>query len=206
MCLLWVTTYVLVLVSTLKYRYPATSLFMIALVAPFEFSTLISIILKTEGNFGFPFYAYLIWSIMEIPILISVLITGNHSRKKIFAFIATIIIVSLLTFYGVFYQSQTLFFSYFNTFLGELFWLGYIAKRQFHPQSIHFAFCITKLIADLIAVPVFGGMGSWTVNSICVILPVIDLLFIAICLEKKNEIIKKDAAENNCVRCIRTEN
>ncbi|MBQ1825006.1 MAG: hypothetical protein II113_00115, partial [Firmicutes bacterium] len=45
----------------------------------------------------------------------------------------------------------------------------------------------TKLIADIIAVPVYVGEGTIAVSVMCVMLPIVDLFFVGTYLEKSSQ-------------------
>lgn len=82
MCFLWIATYTLVLVGTIKYRFPLISPITQAMIAPLEFSVLFLFIKLDAFRLDYASMAYLYWSIIEIVIII-VMIRNGYIRKNI---------------------------------------------------------------------------------------------------------------------------
>ena len=86
------------------------------------------------------------------------------------------------------------FFSYFNTFVGELFWFRYILKKEYPIKALNFAAFIAKFIGDAVSVPVYIGAGTVFSRAMCVLLPVLDLCFIIVFIYKVYSQKKKTTA------------
>ena len=180
MCLLWIVTYLTVLVSTLRYKYPTISPFTQLIIAPFEFAVLSRFLLRGGGHtLWYVTIAYVIWSVVEILIIIAVLRIGRYSRRFIAVYIAAILVITALMVYLVAYQNQMFFFSYFNTFIGEILWFLYVLRRKDYPiETLTFLLFFTKFVGDAIAIPVYFRTGTWISSLICVMLPMLDGAFI----------------------------
>ncbi len=71
MCFLWISTYTLCFISTIKYRYPALSPIAKLLSAPFEFAVLFRYIYNGSLGFDYVSIAYLYWTLFEIALCIA---------------------------------------------------------------------------------------------------------------------------------------
>lgn len=56
MCFLWIITYTLVLIGTVKYRYPLIAPISQAIIAPFEFAVLIRFVI--HGNLSLDYVSF----------------------------------------------------------------------------------------------------------------------------------------------------
>ena len=68
MCMLWIMTYTLVLIGTIKYRYPMIAPITQAIIAPFEFSVLFLFHKLGLIELSYATLAYLYWAIIEVAI------------------------------------------------------------------------------------------------------------------------------------------
>ena len=127
MCLLWITTYTLVFIGTIKYKYPLISPVTQVIVAPLEFSVFILIIV-TSSTFNYAVVAYTYWSIIEVAIFVVMIKMGFIKRKHYFVcIVAAILMCAAMIFFVV--KKQILLFTYLNTFVGMFFWFGFVLKR-----------------------------------------------------------------------------
>lgn len=186
-CLLWILTYILVLVSTLKYKFPTISPITQLIIAPFEFSSLYLFILQGSLSLDYAPVAYLFWSLIEIVIMIAIAKVGNYSAKTVTSYLIALLVFTAIMIYLVAYRDNMLFFSYLNTLIGEVMWLIYVVKRDYPMKPLTAALFTTKLIADIIAVPVYVGEGTIAVSVMCVMLPIVDLFFVGTYLEKSSQ-------------------
>ena len=86
--------------------------------------------------------------------------------------------------YFVMVKEQVLFFAYFNTYVGELFWLSFILKKDYPMKPIALGAFVTKFIADTLVIPVYYGKSIPLIDFMCITLPIIELSFVFIYLIK----------------------
>ena len=183
MCALWIAAYALCFVSTIRYKYPALSPVTQLIIAPFEFAVLFRMIRFRTLTANYISVAYICWTLLEFGLLFLMLKYGFHFEpKKTAAYIGACIAITVLMIWLVAYKNQMYFFSYFNTFIGELFWFGYILKKQYPMKALNLAVFIAKLIGNAVSVPVYLHVGTAFSKALCVLLPVLDLCFIAVYL------------------------
>ena len=87
MCVFWIMTYVLVLIGTVRYRYP-----LISPVAQFFFITneiaVLLFFFFNASNFSkYVIWAYICWTLIEIAVFIAILKTGYFKKNKIFCYV-----------------------------------------------------------------------------------------------------------------------
>lgn len=179
MCMLWIVTYTLVLIGTVKYRYPLISPMAQAIIAPFEFSAVI-LFSKLSSEFNYAFAAYLYWALVEIAIIIVILKIGFIKKKYIGLYVGFVVIVTAAMIDLVAIRGYMFFFSYFNTFVGMLFWFIFILKRDYPIKPIALAVFVVKFIADVLGAIVYFGNSVWLTNMFCILLPILDIVFIPI--------------------------
>lgn len=178
MALLWIATYTTVFIGTIRYKYPLISPITQAIIAPFEFAVVIKFILSGQIGFDYVSLAYLYWTLIEIGIIAATIHLGYIPRKKISSYLLLVFLITAIMCYFVAYKDYMFFFSYFNTFLGEIFWFSFIRKREYPMRSLSLIAFWTKLIGDAIAIPVYFHTGIWLSSVMCVALPVLDLCFV----------------------------
>ena len=189
MCALWITTYTLVLIGSIRYRYPLISPITQAIIAPFEFSALCLFIKLNSFRLDYASIAYLYWTVIEI-VIIGVFIRDGYIKKKhIVPYSSMVLLITAVMIWRVTVKGHMFLYSYINTFIGVIIWLLYIARNKNYPmKSISLILFITKLTADLFAIPVYFGNGTWLENSVCILLPTVDVCFIALYfLRKRNK-------------------
>lgn len=179
MCMLWIVTYTLVLIGTIKTKYPMISPITQAIIAPFEFSVLVLQIVSSS-KFNYAFAAYLYWTVIEIAILAFILRSGFIKKKYILPYLMMCIIITAIMIYMVVIKRFMLFFSHFNTFVGLLFWLGFIIKRDYPMTHVALAIFITKFVADILGALVYFGEGGWVIDLLAVLLPTVDIIFFVV--------------------------
>lgn len=185
MCLLWMVTYTLVLIGTIKYRYPLISPISQAIIMPFEFSVLLLVTAVGQYKFNYASGAYLYWTLIEIVIIIVILKSGFMKKKHIVPYISFVVIFTILMVYLVTIKSNMFFFSYFNTFVGDVIWFGFILKNDYPMKPIALATFITKCVADILGACVYFGNGNFVINMMAVLLPSLDLVFILVYFVRK---------------------
>ena len=178
LCGLWILTYTLVLIGTIKYHYPLISPITQAIIAPFEWSVLF-LFLKLEISItDYAFITYLYWGIVEIAIIYVILRMGYIKKKLIKPYIALIVMVTGFMVYLVTIRQHMLSFSYINTFLGVLIWAKFIRNKNYPMKGFSLAIFATKFLADFLGAIVYYGDGIWIINIVSILLPVLDFCFI----------------------------
>lgn len=178
MCVLWMTTYTLVFIGTVKYKYPLISPITQLIIAPLEFVIAYFFIAGNPNGFDYISFAYLYWSVIEIAIISAIFKIKFIKKKHMLVYILLLLINTVLMIYLVAIKGYMLFFNYFNAFLGVLFWFVFIQRKDFPMKPIALVAFVTKFLADIIAIPVYIGDGGFLINFICISLPILDFMFI----------------------------
>lgn len=190
MCLLWIATYTLVLIGTIKYKYPLISPITQAIIAPLEFSVFILCVI-TSATFNYAVVAYMYWSIIEVAIFVAIMKTGSIKKKLLYYYIVLSMVVFATMIILVVCKRQVLFYNYLNTFTGMLFWFGFIFKKDYPMKPFALFIFIIKFIADIFAAIVYCDDGVWITDMLCILLPILDFLFIVVYFIRRRE--KKEA-------------
>lgn len=178
LCLLWALTYTLVLIGTKKYKYPLISPITQLLIASLEFSVAVQLIVNGTVGWNHIWISYLYWAVIEIAIIAEQIQHEFIPRRYAGGYVLLLAAATGIMCYLVIFQEQGFFFNYFNTFVGELIWLRHIRKKDYPMKPIALMLFVTKFVADAIAVSVYLGRGSWAIDLICVVLPILDFMFI----------------------------
>ena len=187
MCLLWMTTYTLVLIGTLRYRYPTISPITQAVVAPFELAVVIKFLKDDILRIDYASMAYLYWAGIEIATIAVIVRRGMIARRWLPAYFSLIATETAAMLYFVSYRGEMLFFSYFVTVVGEGFWLAHLLKKDYPLTSLTLAPQCTKLAADALAIPVYLHAGGISTTVMCVSLPVLNIVTLAVFLYRKKK-------------------
>ena len=187
MCLLWITTYILVLIGTVKYHYPMISPITQAMIAPMEFATLVLFVKLKVFLFNYAFIAYLFWSMIEIAIIYVMVKKQFVKRRWVIPYIGLVLLVTAIMIYWVAIMEKMFFFSYFNTFIGIVFWLVFVIKHKDYPiKPITLAIFLAKLMADTLAIPIYFREGNLVTQAICILLPLCDVIFVVVFFWRKH--------------------
>lgn len=185
-CLLWIVTYTATLIGTLKYHYPLINPISQAIIAPFEIAVLIRYIIRGQFGFNYVFITYIFW--VGLNLLIMYIIKKRHIPEKYgIAYIVLVYVMIMIMFYLVALKNHMFFFSYFNTFIGEVIWFGILFKKDYPMKPFALIAFFAKFIADTIAAPIYWGVGPWLINMICVLLPILDFGFIVVYFIRKRQ-------------------
>ncbi|MBQ5328240.1 MAG: hypothetical protein J6J15_03540 [Oscillospiraceae bacterium] len=187
MCLLWIVTYTLVLIGTVKYKYPLIPSSTQLIIAPFEFSMWLGFIIGGGFSINYVTAAYSYWTIIEIAIIYVVLKISNTSSESKWLYLIAVCTMTCIMYYLAIYKGWMFFFSYFNTFVGEIFWLIYFHKKDYPIKPIVLIIFIAKCIGDAISIPVYFGRGIWIISLISILLPTLDILFILAYIKRKKK-------------------
>lgn len=184
MCVCWMATYTLVLISTKTYKYPAISPYAQAIILPVEAG--VSIARITWKSFGFIHFCYLFWSLIEIAIIVEII--RLKFLKNVKLYFTFIIVLSVAVTYLVVVHDMILFLTYFLTFLGNVIWLVFILSKNDYPfKLLNLIAFFSKFIGDAVAIPVYLGVGNVIDDIVCIALPSVDFLFIIVYFLKKRQ-------------------
>lgn len=187
MCLMWITTYTLVLIGTCRYRYPMISPYAQAVIAPFELSVTVMFITRGQLGFNYPSVACIYWTVIEIAIIAVILKSGFVKRKHIAPYIVLCGAITCAMLYLVTFKGYMLFFSYFNTFVGVAIWFGSILRRDYPMKPLALAAFITKFVGDILAAIVYFGVGGWCVDLMSILLPPLDFAFVVVYVVRRKQ-------------------
>lgn len=200
MCVAWMLTYILVLISTKIYKYPAICPYTQATMLPVEIGIFTArIILGTRFNFIIFFYFFCVF--IEFAIIVEIIRLKFLKNLKLY--FASIAILSGGVTYLVIVQNYMLFCAYFLTFSGAIIWLVFILTKKDYPFNIlNLMVFFTKFIADVVLIPVYLDIGPISIITDILVfaLPSVDLLSIIVFLMKKrlqnNQHDRKEIAES----------
>ena len=177
---LWMITSTLVLISTIKYKYPLIPPQAQVIIAAFEFVTFSFLFIGGQVGFDYISIAYLYWTVIEIVQMVVVIKIGYIKEKRVISYILRVIFATGIVHASMLTTENIYAFSYFNTFIGEIIWFRYIIQSQYPLKPIVFLTFLAKFVADLVAISVYVGMGDLVNQVICVILPVLDFAFLVV--------------------------
>ena len=162
-----------------KYRYPLISPLAQGVIAPFEI--MMAVLFAISGSPGFDYIslAYTYWAVIEIAIILAILKLKFMPKRRILPYIAFVLFVFAVLYYGVAIQEQILQFSYVNTFVGVALWLIHIFRREYPMNGFTLLIFLMKFIADIFAI-IYYGEGTWFVDFLCVLLPILDFAFLVV--------------------------
>lgn len=179
MCFLWILTYLLTFLGSIKYKYVLIHPLTPAIIAPFELTVVLNFIV-TNTSVNYAFIAYICWAVIEIALIGLILKKEFILPKERFIYISCVFLITCVMCYFVIVEKQMFFFSYFNTIIGVIFWFGHIFKKDYPMKPLALLAFLTKFLADLIAIPVYLFEGSLLISLICVLLPILDLAFVVV--------------------------
>ena len=99
MCVLWITTYTLILIGTVKYRYPLISPLAQGVIAPFEIMIAVLFAISGSLNLDYVSIAYTYWALIEIAIIVAILKLRFIPKRKILPYVAFVICVFAVLIY-----------------------------------------------------------------------------------------------------------
>lgn len=176
MCVLWIITYTLALIGSVRYKKPLISPLTQACIAPFEFAVMFNLILR--GGLNYVSVAYGYWTVIEVALFYVNCKLGavSKNREKQYVLLVTLVMAAML--WGVVVKGWMLFFSYFNTFVGMCFWAQYIRREAYPMKPWAGAAFLIKFAADVLACLVYFHSGTWVISFMSVALPVLDFTFL----------------------------
>lgn len=188
MSALWILTYLLVLIGTIRYRYPLISPVSQFFFCTNEFAVLLFFVANASRFDNYVIIAYGCWALIEIAVFIVILKIGFVKRKHILPYCVVTAAVSVILYFVIALKDSMMFICYFNAFCGVFFWLRFIRRKEYPMSPIALAAFVTKFLADLVAIPVYLGEGGRIIDLLCLALPMLDLLFIPIYFKCKKRL------------------
>ena len=187
MGVLWIVTYTLVLIGSIKYGYPLIAPMAQAIIAPYEFSVLF--LMMKWGRFGMNYVsvAYLYWTLIEISIIF-VTIKSGFLKRRVPIYLSFIVLMTGVMFYLVTIKEYMLFFSYLNTFVGVAVWFIFILNKNYPMRPISLAIFCVKFLADILSAILYIDEGGSFINILCILLPTLDFLFIIVYIKRMIEL------------------
>lgn len=180
LCILWTLSYTLVLIGTVKYKYPLMSPYAQIVIASLEFATMVSLLISDIRLENHVFIVYLIWTILEIAIIALQIKQGFIKKKYVLLYVIVLTIFTLIMCFFVAHKGYQLFFALFNTVVGEILWIFHIRKKDYPMKPMVLIMFLSKFVADAMSVPVYYGRGNWVHNIMGIFIPVLDYFFIHI--------------------------
>jgi len=191
LCCSWITVYVLALYGTIKYSFPLIPAYTQIFIATFEFSVFFSCIYHNTFGLDYVSIVYFIWTILEFLIMIATLKLNYLPLKNKILFVSLMMLITSLMCYLVAVKEYKYFFSYFNTFIGEVIWLRYVVDKKYPNTKLVLIIFIAKFIGDTVSIPVYIQEGIWLSKFLCVAVPIVDLIFIDIYFLKARLLAKR---------------
>ena len=185
--LLWSVTYTLVLLGSVKYNYPLISPIAQAIIAPLEFAVVARLVIVGMAGLNHVFINYVLWACLEIAIIVVQIRRGFIGKCYIALYLLCVVALTFVMCYLVAYRGYLLFFCLLNTFVGEIFWLSHVWKKDYPMKPIVLAMFLTKYIADSMSVVVYFSQGSWIDSLIGILLPVLDFIFVHAYFRRKSK-------------------
>ena len=185
LCILWILTYLSVFLIMFMRKECAINPLTTALCFGLGLGVLISHIWNGD-NFNYVTFGYGCWVLVEIGIIILHIKQKDVPKHYLLPFF--LIIASCLLFVFSLAAYTSLGVAYCNFIIvsfGMIIWLIYLYMRK---QPMHWSYIIpftTKLIADFFTIYAYFGSINWAIDLICVVLSIIDSLFILLFFVKR---------------------
>ncbi|MBQ3501049.1 MAG: hypothetical protein IJA70_06480 [Oscillospiraceae bacterium] len=172
-------TYTLIFIGTAKYKYPLIAPITQAIVAPLEIWMAFFIIIG-NSQFNYITVSYIYWTIVEIAIFLMIRKVYPFTKRQVIQYIIVLAFFASVIYYVMILKEQFLFSHYFFSLIGMIFWLKFIFNEKYIFKPITLAIFVSKFIADFTAIPVYFGSKGIVVNMLCVLLPLLDFIFIVV--------------------------
>lgn len=189
MCGMWIAIYTLVLISSIKYAYPAISPLFPAFVLPWEITAVLYDI-KVNVAFSYAVIAHVGFALLNLLILLVVLFRLRwYSLPQSLLYFAFLVASVFVQYRFVFQQENgQLFSSFFVTWVGVLAWLLFIQKREFPLNVLNIVIAALKATADTIGCALYFNKAGVIVKTCCVLLILTHMLhFVAIMRKSKRD-------------------
>ena len=186
MCFLWVLTYTLALIGTVRYQYPLIAPMTPMVIAPLEFSCLILLCKLNAFRWDYASVAYLYWVLIEIAIIVVLIKNGYIKKEWRGLYVETLLVLVAIMVVVVAVKEQMLLANYVNTTTGVALWLVYFIRSKEYPLTmLTWTVFVVKCVADILAFLVYYADGDWVVFVLSILLPLIDFSFLAIAAVRK---------------------
>lgn len=175
---LWMATYTFVLIGTIKYKYPLISPATQIFIGSLENSVVIALWLSGTVGWNYIWIGNLYWALIELVIIVVHIRFRFIPKRYALPYMICYLLMTGIMCYLVVYKGRMFFCNYFNTLIGVSIWYAHIKKKGYPMKPIALVAFVTKFAADSIGILVYWGAESWITNTICVLLPMLDFLFI----------------------------
>lgn len=181
MCIMWMFTYVLILISTYKTRIPALPIISCVIVFPWE---IVAAIKGMSHITNYAAFGQLGLFVLDISIFFYILFGLKcYSKKKMALCILMYAVIAVGLLFVFQFSKGQLYTCYIHTLIGMVFWLHYATKPGYPLTKLNFAIAVSKLIADVLAFVAYHNYDTW-IFVFGVLLPVIDLIHILVLIQK----------------------
>lgn len=188
MAALRIAIYAMVLVKTIRDKYPAMSPVGTTFVAAWEFASSVMLIYSviTSGFYetiyygGYVFIVQLIWALLEFAIILTYLLRCKvYSLKWIILYVAWIIAATAFVLFVVFSFEWGQIISYFIGALAAMIaWMIYAFREEFRFDKQCIAIAAFKALVDILGWIYYFKFGLPIVSVLCTILPIADLTYL----------------------------
>ena len=176
-CFLWVAVELLVFIAMKKYKAPTISPLSQLVVAPFEFAVTIWFFMQ-RLSLGYAFLAYLLWTIIEILIIVFFYKLHAIPQKWEKWYIVILLISTCVYLYSLHFQYGMLLFSTLSTLIAIIFWYIYIFRPSYPITLFTLLIFIIKLLADILGLVVYFSSSPIIIRCISTSMAALDLCFI----------------------------
>lgn len=179
----WVITYLLILISTVKNKYPCISPLAQIPALSLEISICMYYFVGQKG-FNYIVIGYILFSVLELTIIFVAFKRINLGKEKINKYFLLLLICIFLMCFLIRVNNGILYFNYVNTIIAMTMWLFYIVNPNYVFDWINLSVFISKTLGDLSAMIVYFNYLNPFVSLMTVLLPILDLIFIIIWFKK----------------------
>lgn len=181
MCVMWVFTYILVLISTYKTKIPAIPIISCVVVFPWELVAAVKGMSHVTNYAAFGQLGLFMW---DFAIFLFILFGLNYYSKKQAALSIGVYVVVVVELVLAFQLSKgQLYTCYIHTLIGMLFWLHYAGKSGYPLTKLNFAIAVSKFAADILALMAYHNYDM-AILLFGILLPLVDLIHILVLLRK----------------------
>lgn len=177
MCLLWIFTYLVVLLGTIRYRYPLMPLATQMAFMTHEIAILFFLITEKD-SIDYVVVAYSVWVLIEISLFLANKKVGHISPKTTVLFICLTLFFSTVLFWLIAFKGYMTYVCYIATIIGVVCWYVAILKPKYPIKPVVLVAFLTKLIADIFVAPFYLIYETRAIGLLSVILPMLDALYI----------------------------
>lgn len=149
MCFLWLVTYILVIISTIKSKFPAMSPIACIIIFPWELLVAIGSI-SAFNALSYVHVAHIGFAILDLLIILVIIFKLRYfDIHNTVCYIYILFVNILVTLLMWRLPNGVLYSSYINTFLGTVFWILYIL-RDCYPTTRINIFLVQNLLPTVL--------------------------------------------------------